>query len=325
MPQTESTPQKQTAQRSLTAELTVVVAETGEGRGRSSTSPLELVRPVAGEVRAASSWLPWVLLAAVIGIIYGQILFELASDWWNLPDTSYGVLVPPLAGYIAWKRRRLTLSIPAAPSLVGVLWIAGACLTLLIGRLGAEFFLSRISIVILLTGLVYTFWGKERLRTLVFPLLLLATMVPLPVIVFNQLAAPLQLFASQVSTRVAQFFGVSVYQDGNIIQLATTTLGVEEACSGLRSLSALMVMALLLGFLLCRRPLTRVILLAMAFPIAVFVNVVRVSGTAIMADYDPQLAMGFYHTFSGWLVFLLGIAFVFLTLRILRRILEPAL
>jgi len=150
-------------------------------------------------------------------------------------------------------------------------------------------------------------------------------MVPLPVIVFNQLAAPLQLFASQVSTRVAQFFGVSVFQDGNIIQLATTTLGVEEACSGLRSLSALIVMALLLGFLLCERPLTRVILVAMALPIAVFVNVARVSGTAIMADYNPQLAMGFYHTFSGWLVFLLGIALVFATSRLLRNILEPSI
>ena len=286
---------------------------------------LEVPRPHTGEAKAAGSWLPWALLAAVIVVIYGQILFDLAADWWNLPDTSYGMLVPPLAGYIAWKRKHLTLSIPAAPSLAGVFWIAGACLTLLIGRLGAEFFLSRISLVILMAGLVYTFWGKERLRTLVFPLLLLATMVPLPVIVYNQLASPLQLFASQVSTRVAQFFGVSVYQDGNIIQLATTTLGVEEACSGLRSLSALTVMALLLCFLLCRRPLTRVILLAMAFPIAVFVNVIRVSGTAIMADYNPQLAMGFYHTFSGWLVFLLGIAFVTLTLRILRRILEPAL
>jgi exosortase len=292
---------------------------------QTESTLLQLDRPVASDVKAASSWLSWVFLAAVIIVIYGPILVDLASDWWNLPDTSYGMLVPPLAGYIAWKRKRLTLSFPAAPSLTGLLWIAGACLTLLIGRLGAEFFLSRISIVILLTGLVYTFWGKERLRTLVFPLLLLATMVPLPVIVFNQLAAPLQLVASQVSTRVAQFFGVSVFQDGNIIQLATTTLGVEEACSGLRSLSALIVMALLLGFLLCERPLTRVILLAMALPIAVFVNVARVSGTAIMADYNPQLAMGFYHTFSGWLVFLLGIALVFATSRLLRNILEPSI
>lgn len=275
-------------------------------------------------VTSGLNWLPWLILTAVILAIYAAILIDLADDWWNEPNSSYALLVPPLTAYIAWKRRRLTLSVPAAPDLHGLFWVFGACVVLLIGRLGAEFFLSRISIVILLTGLCYTFWGKARLRTLAFPLLLLATMVPPPVIVFNQLAAPLQLFASQVSTRIAQFCGVSVFQDGNVIQLATTTLGVEEACSGLRSLSALIVMALLLGFAQCRRPVTRVLLLAMAFPIAVFVNVLRVAGTAILADYNAQLAMGFYHTFSGWLVFLLGIAFVFATSYVLRRTLERA-
>jgi len=291
---------------------------------QTESSLLQVDLPVAVEVKTAGSWLAWFVLAAVIVAIYSQILFDLADDWWNEPNSSYALLVPPLTAYIAWKRRRLTLSVPAAPDLRGLIWIFAACVILLIGRLGAEFFLSRISLVILLTGLCHTFWGKQRLRTLMFPLLLLATMVPPPVIVYNQLAAPLQLFASLVSTRIAQFCGVSVFQDGNVIQLATTTLGVEEACSGLRALSALIVMALLLGFAQCRRPLTRVLLLAMAFPIAIFVNVLRVAGTAILADYNAELAMGFYHTFSGWLVFLLGIAFVFGTSYVLRRILERA-
>ncbi len=291
---------------------------------QTESSLLQVDLPVAVEVKTAGSWLAWFVLAAVIVAIYSQILFDLADDWWNEPNSSYALLVPPLTAYIAWKRRRLTLSVPAAPDLRGLIWIFAACVILLIGRLGAEFFLSRISLVILLTGLCHTFWGKQRLRTLMFPLLLLATMVPPPVIVYNQLAAPLQLFASLVSTRIAQFCGVSVFQDGNVIQLATTTLGVEEACSGLRALSALIVMALLLGFAQCRRPLTRVLLLALAFPIAIFVNVLRVAGTAILADYNAELAMGFYHTFSGWLVFLLGIAFVFGTSYVLRRILERA-
>lgn len=271
------------------------------------------------------AWLPWVILAAITTAIYSHVLVDLADDWWNDPNSSHGLLVPPLAAYVAWKRRRLTWSVPAVPDFKGLLWITAACAALLIGKLGAEYFLSRISIVLLLTGLVYTFWGKARLRTLVFPLLLLATMVPLPVIVFNALAQPLQLFASRVSSTVAQLFGVSVYQDGNIIQLATTTLGVEEACSGLRSLSALMIMALLLGFLQCRRPVTRAVLFGMAFPIAVLVNVIRVSGTAILADYDSRLAMGFYHSFSGWLVFLLGIAFVLAASRLIRQVMERPL
>jgi exosortase len=258
----------------------------------------------------------------LLTVLYGGISVGLAKDWWNDPNASHGLLVPPLVAYIAWQRKHLTLRVPATPDLSGLFWIAAGCLALLMGKLGAEFFLSRISIVIILAGLVHTFWGSTRLRTLAFPLLLLSTMVPLPVIVFNSLAQPLQLFASLTATHVARIFGVAVYQDGNIIQLATTTLGVEEACSGLRSMSALVIMALLLGFTMCRRPLVRISLLALALPIAVFVNVLRVSGTAILADYNPELAMGFYHVFSGWLIFLLGIALVFASCQLLRRFME---
>lgn len=270
------------------------------------------------------AWAPWVLILALLTTLYSKILVDLALDWWTLPNASHGLLVPPLAAYIAWKRKRLTFQFPAVPNLRGLFWIVGGCVVLIIGKLGAEFFLSRISLVIIFTGLIHLYWGTQRLKTLGFPLLLLATMVPLPVIVFNQLAQPLQLFASQVSTRIAQAFGVSIFTEGNIIQLASTTLGVEEACSGLRSLAALVVMALLLGLIVCRSPWARVLLLISAFPIAVFVNVLRVAGTAILADRSPELAMGFYHTFSGWLIFLLGIALVFGTCRILHRFLDRA-
>jgi exosortase len=279
-------------------------------------------RAAAADAKSLGFWIPWLIIGALLLGLYGQVVLGLADDWWNDPKASHGLLVPPLAAYVAWKRKHLTLRIPAAPDLHGLVLIAGGCLVLLIGKLGAEFFLSRISIVILLAGFVFTFWGKERLRTLGFPLLLLATMVPLPVIVYNQLAQPLQLFASQVSTKVAQFFGISVFTEGNVIQLATTTLGVEEACSGLRSLAALFVMALLLGFIVCRRPAVRVLLLLLAFPIAVFVNVIRVAGTAILADKNPDLAMGFYHTFSGWLIFLVGIGLVFAACQLLHRFLD---
>ena len=136
----------------------------------------------------------------------------------------------------------------------------------LLGKLASEFFLMRFSFVILVAGVVWTFWGLPRLRTLAFPFLLLATMVPLPVTVYNSLAAPLQLLASDLATRIAQSFGISVFRDGNVIQLAGTSLGVAEACSGLNSLSALIVGSLLLGYLLCSRTASRVLLFAAAIP-----------------------------------------------------------
>jgi exosortase len=235
----------------------------------------------------------------------------MAEDWWTDPSLSQGLLIPPLALYIAWTRRDEILAEPATGENRGLWLVAGACVLYILGKLAAEFFLPRMSFVILLAGLIWTFWGWRRLRTLTFPLLLMATMVPLPVILYNAIAAPLQLFASNVATNLAQVLGVAIYRDGNVIHLAHISLGVEEACSGLNSLSALMVASLLLGFLVCERVSARIILFALSIPLSIAVNVLRVTGTAVIADYYEQFAMGFYHMFSGWLVFIGGFAILY--------------
>src|ERR1035437_2414244 len=267
-------------------------------------------------------WIQMGVGAALILALYGWTLADLANDWWTDPTLSQGLLIPPLALYIAWLRRQITFSHPSAPEWRGLLMSGAACGLFILGKLAAEFFLSRISFVILLAGLVWTFWGLPRLKTLAFPFLLLATMVPLPAIVDSAVAAPMQLFASDVATNVSQFLGVSVYRDGNIIYLAHVSLGVERACSGLSSLSALLVGSVLLGFLQCSRPVTRILLFASSIPISIGVNALRVSGTAVLADYDEKFAMGFYHSFSGWLVFLLGFGSLYLFCMLLCALLE---
>jgi exosortase len=138
------------------------------------------------------------------------------------------------------------------------------------------------------------------------------TMVPVPGIVYNTVAAPLQLLASRVASDLAQLLGVSIYRDGNIIHLATTSLGVAEACSGLHSLSALIVGSLLLGFLEDASLIGRILIVFISVPLAIGVNVLRVTGTAILADIRPELALGYYHSFSGWLVFVLGFGLLWL-------------
>lgn len=278
---------------------------------------------ILGRNLRAFFWLQIAVLVSLIAILYGQVLADLAGDWWREPSLSQGLLIPPLALYIAWTRRHLTFAQPVAADNRGLWLVACACLLYILGKLGAEFFLPRISFVILLAGLAWTFWGYARLRSLAFPLLLLATMVPLPTLVYNSIAAPLQLFASDVATNLAQLFGVAVYRDGNVIHLAHISLGVEEACSGLNSLSALMVASLLLGFLVCRRVSTRVILFALSIPLSIAVNVLRVTGTAIIADYHEEFAMGFYHSFSGWLVFIGGFAILYGIATALDRLTSP--
>jgi exosortase len=254
-------------------------------------------------LQKAFSWLQFGAIALLVGLIYAPVLQDLALDWWTQDNLSYGLLIPPLAVYVAWARRRMTFSEPAIPNARGLWLIATACLQFLLGKLAAEFFISRISFVVLLVALTWTFWGSARLRSLAFPFLLLATMVPLPVILYNAISAPLQLLASDVATNLAQGLGVTVYRDGNIINLAHVSLGVEEACSGLNSLSALAVGGILLGYLQCTRFRTRALLFAITIPLAIAINVLRVTGTAVIADYHEEFALGFYHSFSGWLVF----------------------
>lgn len=260
------------------------------------------------------------VLSALLTMLFYDTAVSLVSDWWN--ESSHGLLVPPLVGYIIWLRRRMLASIPASTDRRGLLLVAFGCALLLCGQFASEFFISRLAIVVILAGLVWTFWGSARLKTLGLPLLLLLTMIPAPLLVYNSAALPLQLLASYVATSVAQLAGVAVFREGNVIHLAQVSLGVAEACSGLRSLGSLLVMGLLVGFVQCRRLSSRVLIVALAIPIAITVNVLRVSGTAILADYDYQLAMGFYHTFSGWVVFLAGMALMFGVAKLSHRWLE---
>lgn len=288
-----------------------------------SSAPTPLVhlnssaRPVAG-----LGFLPMSVIAILIVVLFGEVLATMANDWWTDPAWSQGMLLPPLALYLAWIQRGRTLSRPAAIDLRGLVGVAAACLIFLAGKLTSEFFLMRISFVMLIAALIWTYWGLSRLRALGFPMLLLATMVPLPAIVFNSLSAPLQLLASNWAVRIAQVFGISVFRDGNIIQLSGVTLGVAEACSGLSALSALVVGSVVLGYAVCTRWRSRLALVVLAAPLAILVNIVRVTGTAILADYRPEYALGFYHTFSGWLVFVLGFGLLYFTGRLLHASLD---
>jgi exosortase len=262
------------------------------------------------------------ILSVLIGILFAAVLLDMAHDWWTDPALSQGMLLPPLALYIAWIYRRQTLSYAATPDNRGLLLTASACLIFLLGKFASEFFLMRFSFVLLIAGLIWTFWGMNYLRSLTFPLLLLAAMVPLPVILYNSMAAPLQLLASDVAAQIAQSFGISVFRDGNVIQLAGTSLGVAEACSGLNSLSALIVGSILLGFLVCSRSVSRLLLFGISVPLAIAVNILRVAGTALIADYNQEFAEGFYHSFSGWLIFVVGFGCLYLCARVLHMVLD---
>jgi exosortase len=261
-----------------------------------------------------------VLFATVLVLLFGHTAADMFDDWWNEPSLSQGLLIPPLALFFVWLDKGALAAIPSLPAGRGLIVLACGCVVYLIGKLGAEYFLQRISMVMVLTGLIWTLFGAQILARLRFPLILLATMVPLPAIVYNTVTAPLQLFASAAAARLAQLWGVSVYRDGNIIQLAQISLGIDEACSGLNSFSAMVVASLLLGYFLCRSLTSRILLVLLSAPLAVAVNIFRIAATAILADYDPQFALGFYHLFAGWLVFVAGFGALLLLASLLHRV-----
>lgn len=260
------------------------------------------------------------VISAVIVPLYAQVVADLIQECWENPAFSQGLLIPWFAAYMAWMQRDSLRSTPASVDARGIVVVGAACALYLADRLAAGYFLSRISLPLLLAGVIWTLWGARRLRVLGLPLALLATMVPPPVMLSTTLSSPLQLLASTAATRIAEAAGVTIYQDGNVLQLAHISLNIEEACSGLTSLSSLLIAGLLFGFVICRSRVARLVVLCAAVPTAVFANVIRVAATAIVSDWRPALAMGFYHAFSGWLVFVVGSACVYGIARLCQKV-----
>jgi exosortase len=166
--------------------------------------------------------------------------------------------------------------------------------------------------VLLLAGVIIYFAGWRYFRALLFPWGVLFLMIPIPVIVFNQIAFPLQFLASQLATWLLSVLGVPVLREGNVIHLPVMSLEVVEACSGIRSLVSLTALAVIYGYFAESRNLWRVILVVAAIPIAVVANGLRIMGTGLVVQYwDPQKGEGFFHTFSGWIIFVLSLAMLF--------------
>lgn len=257
------------------------------------------------------SWGAFAVLGGLMVLMYWDVVPAMANTWWTDEAYSHGLLIPPLALYVAWLNRDQILAVPAAADSRGILLTGIGCAMHLLGRLGAEFFLTRVSMVVILAGIILTYWGIGRLGQLSFALVLLATMVPIPQIIYNKLAAPLQLFASSVASSTLEIMGIPIFRDGNVMHLSEISLGVAEACSGLRSISSLSVLALVIGYLVCTTVGVRTLLFFMSFPVAIAVNVLRIVITALFAREDPALAEGFFHSFSGWVVFLVGFTFMY--------------
>jgi exosortase len=249
----------------------------------------------------------WIIAGAGVLIAYSRVLASLVQAWWTDDNYSHGFLIVPVALYFLWERRARLGAAAQRPALIGFAVLGASLCVLAIGVLGAELFLTRMSLIGVLVGIILCLHGWPTLRLAAFPLAFLVLMVPLPAIIFNQIAFPLQLLASRAGEAALNAADIPVFREGNVLVLSNTSLEVAEACSGIRSLVSLVTLGIVVGYFGDRRGWIRTAVALSAVPVAIVANAARVAGTGIAAHYyGPAAAQGFFHEFSGWIVFVVS-------------------
>jgi len=230
------------------------------------------------------------------------------GQWWSDPNFSHGFFVPLFSAFVVWQERKRLARLARRPAWSGLAILFCGLTLLIVGQMGAELFLSRTSLLLVLAGIIILFFGWNVFRAVLFPWAFLLLMIPIPAILFNKITFPLQVLASKVAAATLPMFGVPVLREGNVINLPSMALEVAEACSGIRSLMTLLALAIIYGYLIEKRQWRRWVLVLASLPIAVAANSLRIIVTGLLVQYwDPDKAEGFFHTFEGWLVFVLSL------------------
>jgi len=261
------------------------------------------------------------LIAAAVLVVFWQVFVRLVDAWIVDGNYSHGFLIIPIALYFVWERREKLAAATSSPTWFGLVVLAGGLATLLAGLWGSELFLSRTALLPVIAGIVLFVLGWQHLRILWFPIAFLLLMIPIPAIIFNQIAFPLQLLASRAGAWAISAVGIPVLREGNLLVLAHTTLEVAEACSGIRSLVSLITLGIVYGYFMDSRTWVRALIVASAIPVAIVANAARVAGTGMMAQWiGPEAADGFFHEFSGWIVFLFAFLMILLIQRLITKL-----
>ena len=267
------------------------------------------------------AWIAFGVCTALLLAVYWQILHYMVLHWQQVEDYNHGFLVAPLALYFAVERRPRLARAKLDGSWLGLVPLALGVVSLAVGRLGVELTTMRSGFVLSLMGLVLLLLGRQAFRILAFPLFFLFLMVPLPQSLVNVVAFPLQLVAAKTAVASMHMLGIPVLLEGNIIHLAHTDLFVEQACSGLRSLTALITVGVLFAYFFRRTLGERAILVASTIPIAIVVNAFRVALTGILAHYvGREAATGAMHDIQGVVTYVIALAILFVEASVLSRL-----
>jgi exosortase len=253
-----------------------------------------------------ASLVMWLILGSLLLILYADVIQKWASDIWNDPNYSHGMLIPFVSLYLIRQRFARLREAKSVFCYKGLLFILPALILFVLAAVAGEQFSQRVSFVILLYGLVLFLEGKEIAKLLLFPISLFLFAIPLPYIIYNAIAFPLKLVATKIAAAAISLFGMPVFRDGNVIHLPHNTLEVVDACSGIRSLMTLITLAFLLASFQLRSFWKRALLVLLALPIAVAANAGRVALTGLLTKSNPAWGSGTLHEITGWGVFVVS-------------------
>ena len=270
---------------------------------------------------------PTTIKISILFILWATIFYPLYPDlitaWLGSSnsDNSYGILVPFISLYFIWTKKDQLEQAGFANSSSGLVILMASLLIYLVSYAGGVVFMQRMMIVLSLNGLVLYLFGKEPYKILLFPLLFLFFMVPIPESVVNMVSFPLQTYATIISSKIIQWCGIPVYREGHMLYFTQTQLEVAEACSGIRSISALLMLSVIFMHQQCDNNRTRKTIIILSSVIIAFIaNILRVSGTGVLAHFfGARVARGFLHEFSGMAVFAFGFLLLFAVHRLLNR------
>jgi exosortase len=262
------------------------------------------------------------VVAIAIGWLYAGVLTGLGTQWVSSPDASYGAVLAGMAIVVAWRRRGVFIQAadPTATATPGAAVLVGGLGLYLAGLLAADVFLTRVSFVVVVAGALWFLGGGRAVRTVAAPLAFLLIAVPLPDLLVNAITLPLQLNASRIAETTLALAGVPVFRDGNLLELPSITLQVAEACSGLRSIVSLAAISLLLAWSEPSWP-RRAAIVVSSLPVAIVMNGFRIAATGVACEaWGPRAASGSWHTFSGWVTFLVSVVVLVQLQRVFARV-----
>ena len=268
-----------------------------------------------------STWLAFALSALLLGFVYYDGLSYMVEIWERQEEYSHGFLIPFISLFFVWQKKNELAALPFASSWTGVLILLLGLVLFFLGELSTLYIIIQYSFLVSLFGLLLAWFGWKGVRIIWAPLLFLVFMIPLPNFIFQSLSAHLQLISSEIGVWLIRLFGISVYLEGNVIDLGAYKLQVVEACSGLRYLFPLMTLGFMVAYVYQAAFWKRAVVFLSTIPITVLMNSFRIGVIGVMVEYWGQsMAEGFLHDFEGWVVFMASLGVLLVEMLVLSRI-----